>query len=304
MKKIKICDFVIELDFDERFIYERFDSFSCDSSEPTDILVQLKEGKCPYPEGMAFNQNGGFKVGECEGTVYVHYEIPENEEWYAIRTAVFENEGKKVTYYLRNEIKEWNIEENAAYLRKYIFLFMREAVLHRVRMTGGISIHSASIIYKEKAFVFSAPSKTGKSTHTNMWAEHFNTPVLDGDITALRIIDGVPYVFGLPWAGSSGKFLNRRVELGAIIFLEQCDENVISVPAGLEVFSRLYSRSFSPRWLPFQIARDVDNTNNVLGSGVKFYVLGCRPEFSAVELMKKTIDEEVIESSQSFTTDM
>lgn len=293
MKKYKICDFVIELDFDERFIYERFDSFVCDDSETTDIYFHLKEGKCPYPEGLVFNQNGGFRVAEKDGTVYVHYEIPENEEWYAVRTAVFENEGRKVTYYLRNNIDEWMSDGFAAYLKKYIFLFMREAIMHAVRMNGGISIHSASIIYKEKAIVFSAPSKTGKSTHTNMWADHFDTPVLDGDITACRIIDGVPYVYGLPWAGSSGKFMNRRAELGAIVFLEQRGENVISVPMGLEAFSRLYSRSFSPRWLQFQIEKDIENTNSVMKSGIKLYVLGCKPELAAVELMKKKIDEDV-----------
>ncbi len=291
MKKYKICDLILELDFDERFIYERFDAFLCDSSEPTDVIFHLTDEKCEYPEGISFVQNGVFRVGEANGTVFVHYGTSENEA-YIFRTVAFDKSGKNVSYYLGVSFDELDTQEKIDYLRKSLFLFMREAVFNAVRMVGGISIHSASIIYKEKGYVFSAPSKTGKSTHTNMWAENFGTPVLDGDVTACRVIDGIPYVYGLPWAGSSGKYLNRRVELGGIVFLEQHAENVISVPEGLEAFSRLYSRSFSPRWLPYQIEADIENTNSVLNSGVRLYVLGCRPELAAAELMKQRIDED------------
>ena len=293
MKKYRICDLTIEFDFDERFIHERFDTFECDPSLDTDIVFELKEGGFVYPEGLELSQNGSFRVGQLDGNIYVHYEIPDNPDYYAVRTIVYEKNGKKISYYIRNNFSDWESEEATQVLRKYLFLFFREALFNAVRMVGGISIHSASVIYKEKGIVFSAPAQTGKSTHSNMWEKNFGTPVLDGDITVCRIIGGVPYIYGLPWAGTSGKLINRRVELAAVVFLEQRPENVISVPQGLEAFSRLYSRSFSPRWLPFQVEKDIENTNAVLESGARFYVLGCKPEIEAANLMKAKIDSDI-----------
>ena len=34
---------------------------------------------------------------------------------------------------------------------------------------GYLPIHASAIRYKEQAILFSAPSKTGKSTHANLW---------------------------------------------------------------------------------------------------------------------------------------
>lgn len=292
MKKYKICDLIFELDMEESIIHERFNAFECAPDMPSDVVFTVRQGECSYPAGLEFVQNGCFKVGQQNGNIYLVYGTPEDETYYAFHSVVYEDNGKKISYYLREDLGD---RENPMFneaLKRYLFSYMREAVFQAVRMAGGISIHSASIIYKDKGIVFSAPSKTGKSTHTNMWEEQYGTPVLDGDVTVCRIIDGVPYIYGLPWAGSSGKYINRRVELDSIVFLEQRDENVISVPQGLEAFSRLYSRSFSPRWLPFQVEADIDNTNRILNTGIRLYVLGCRPDAAAAAFMKQRIDSD------------
>ena len=52
---------------------------------------------------------------------------------------------------------------------------------------GKFAIHSASILYKEKAWLFSGHSGMGKSTHTQMWHDLLQTPYLNGDLNLLAM---------------------------------------------------------------------------------------------------------------------
>ena len=40
---------------------------------------------------------------------------------------------------------------------------------------GGFMLHSSAVALDGKAYLFSAPSGTGKSTHTSRWVSHFYT---------------------------------------------------------------------------------------------------------------------------------
>lgn len=60
------------------------------------------------------------------------------------------------------------------------------------------------------AILFSAPSRTGKSTQAALWAEHRGAEVLNGDKATVRL-DGPAIVHGLPVCGTSG--ICRNVSL-------------------------------------------------------------------------------------------
>ncbi len=96
--------------------------------------------------------------------------------------------------------------------------------------------------------MFSAPSETGKTTHTLLWQQMYQTPVLDGDVTACRINKDTPVVYGLPWCGTSGQFYQCQRPLGAIVFLQQSQENSIIKLIFQEAFLRLTARCFLLPW--------------------------------------------------------
>ena len=94
---------------------------------------------------------------------------------------------------------------------------------------NGLVLHASAVCYDGKAYLFSAPSGTGKSTHTSLWEKVFKGEafVINDDKPALRIINGKIYVFGTPWSGKTGKNENVCVPLGGICFISRSKDNHI-----------------------------------------------------------------------------
>lgn len=66
--------------------------------------------------------------------------------------------------------------------KEQLFHVIRHLFLYRAQTTDKFALHSASILYKGKAWLFSGHSGMGKSTHTALWHKYFQTPYLNGDL--------------------------------------------------------------------------------------------------------------------------
>ena len=67
-----------------------------------------------------------------------------------------------------------------------------------------IAIHSSVIVHSGRAVLFLGESGTGKSTHTRLWREHIpGAQLLNDDSPIVRVVEGVPTVFGSPWSGKT-----------------------------------------------------------------------------------------------------
>ncbi len=90
---------------------------------------------------------------------------------------------------------------------------------------NGLMLHSSSLAYNNKAYLFSAPSGTGKSTHVGLWQKYVGdaVSVINDDKPALRVMDDGLYVYGTPWSGKTDKNTNIKVPLGGIVFLERAE---------------------------------------------------------------------------------
>jgi len=106
-------------------------------------------------------------------------------------------------------------------IRPYIML--GEIFKFAILKHNGIVIHSSAIEYDGSGILFSAPSGTGKSTHTGLWKKYYPniTTILNDDMPAIRFVDNVPYIFGTPWSGKTEINCNQFAPLKAIIFLQQ-----------------------------------------------------------------------------------
>ena len=93
----------------------------------------------------------------------------------------------------------------------------------------GFMLHSSAVVVDGKAYLFTADSGTGKSTHTNLWLNLFGDRayVINDDKPALRLENGVWYVYGTPWSGKHNINVNTRVPLAGIACLERGKNNVI-----------------------------------------------------------------------------
>lgn len=93
----------------------------------------------------------------------------------------------------------------------------------RLIQHNGLLLHSSAVVYRSKAYLFSAPSGTGKSTHTSLWLEHLGqrAQILNDDKPALVYEDGQVFVYGTPFSGKTDLNINARYPLGGICYLSR-----------------------------------------------------------------------------------
>ena len=156
---------------------------------------------------------------------------------------------------------------------------------------GVMLVHSSALIYNNGAYLFSADSGVGKSTHTKLWLKAFGDKVhiMNDDKPVVRLYDDHAQAYGTPFDGGSGIALNERYPLKAIIFVERGEENSVRIPDNKEIIQKLY----------FQTARMVNretaekmlvNMERLLHL-TKFYILTCNMDISAAYTAYNSIIE-------------
>ncbi len=181
-------------------------------------------------------------------------------------------------------IQEESIEE---VLREFHFsgFMAMELILLKHQ---AFQLHSSVINWEGKGILFSAPSGTGKSTQADLWQKYESAMILNGDKALIRKIDEQYWVFGSPFAGTSGIYTNGCVPIQGIIVLTQAPENRIERLTHGRAFVKLYSESSVNTWNREFVLRFVDLLTDMVKS-IPVYHLACLPDQGAVNLVKKTL---------------
>lgn len=105
-------------------------------------------------------------------------------------------------------------------------------------------MHGAVIEWNKKAYVFTAPSGTGKSTHIALWRKYLGegVQVINGDKPFLRMKSNQIWACGSPWAGKEGWQNNKSGILNGICVLEQAKENQIQRLSAMEALPYLVNQ--------------------------------------------------------------
>lgn len=91
---------------------------------------------------------------------------------------------------------------------------------------GYLGIHASSLLYHGLAFLFAAPSQTGKSTLARRFIQAYKeATMINDDKPLLFMKDNHLYVQGSPFAGGSVLHENVSAPLGVLIFLKQGPTN-------------------------------------------------------------------------------
>lgn len=108
--------------------------------------------------------------------------------------------------------------------------------------------HSSAIAVDGKAYLFAAPSGTGKSTHTGLWRKVFGdrAVAVNDDKPLIKLSDGVLTVYGTPWDGKHRLSNNISVPVAGICFLTRGTENSIKKLAPMEALPEFLSQTFRP----------------------------------------------------------
>lgn len=117
---------------------------------------------------------------------------------------------------------------------------------HKLVNFGGMILHASAVVMDGRAYLFTADSGVGKSTHTSLWRQVFGDErvrILNDDKPALRFEKDCWYAYGTPWSGKYGQSLNLRYPVGGICFLQQAAENKIDRYTKSDLIFRLMKQT-------------------------------------------------------------
>ena len=221
--------------------------------------------------------------------------------------AVYQSEyiTRQCTEYLTDEEPQFSItltkedvEKEHSFLekQKYPYGYLESLALYRkfcekVASQKIILFHSSAIEVDGKAYLFTAPSGTGKSTHTRLWREMLGEKAImvNADKPLLKIENGKVAVFGTPYAGKEHLSTNKSAPVAGICFLSQAKENKIERIPMKNALPKLLSQTYRP--YDNATLKDILSLVVSLSAAVPVWHLACNISEEAAKLSYETMKE-------------
>ena len=152
-----------------------------------------------------------------------------------------------------------------------------------------VLMHASVVSLEGRGYLMTAPSGTGKSTHTRLWRQCFDQcELVNDDNPVVRIEQGKAIVYGSPWSGKTPCYRNVCHPVGAYVRLFQEPENNIHPYQPLEAYAMLLPAMSCMVW-DKRMQTGVSKTVAEMVRLNPMYRLGCRPDEAAARLCRDTI---------------
>ena len=150
-------------------------------------------------------------------------------------------------------------------------------------------MHASVIRQGGKGYLMTAPSGTGKSTHTRLWYDNIpGCDLMNDDNPVVRIVDGQAVVYGSPWSGKTRCYRNIQAPVGGIVRIQQRPENTIRRLNPVEAFCNLLPAMSNMKW-DKRVYNGICDGIGQLIQLVGVHELGCLPNAEAAILCHDTI---------------
>lgn len=159
-------------------------------------------------------------------------------------------------------------------------------IFHDIWSEDAIQFHCSALCMGGKAYLFTAPSGTGKSTHTRLWRERFGAQVqmLDDDKPCLRRQpEGQWVAYGMPYGGKEHISANISAPVGAIVEVHRAEQNSIRRITAYEAYPYLLNQTYRYWGVKQALAATMDLVYD-LAAKVPVYELHCNMTSEAAEL--------------------
>ena len=170
------------------------------------------------------------------------------------------------------------------------FFAIQRKIVSCFSSLGILLFHGSAICVDGKTYIFTAPSGTGKSTHSRLWRElltEHDVVMVNDDKPFLKVEEGHVTAYGSPWRGKERLGCNMSAPVEAICYISQGTKNIIREATPEEMYPIFYEQSLRP-W-------DKEGTENhlhnldVLARSVRLYKLECDISLDAARLSYETM---------------
>ncbi len=212
--------------------------------------------------------------------------IERAQKYLISQTAVPDITVKVTDEQLEAAIKKFKTDK---YIDEYEYVIAGNEFHHQLLRFSGMMFHSSCVSVDGMAYLFSAKSGTGKSTHTKLWLQLLGdrAVILNDDKPALRYIDGAVYAYGTPFSGKDPINQNARAKVGGICFIERAEKNSIRRLTVSEAIPLILEQT------PIRLTNsEMDTLLSIMDkllSATPVYKLCCNMDISAAELSYNTM---------------
>lgn len=159
---------------------------------------------------------------------------------------------------------------------------------------GGLLLHSSCVVYNGYSYLFSAPSGTGKSTHTQLWLKKFeDAKILNDDKPAILIEEDGIYAYGTPFSGKTDLNLNEKYPIKGIIFLNRGETNSICEMDVKKAIYSILSQTVRPTVSSY-MDKVLDYIDTIVNN-IPIYELYCNISLDAVDTVYNYLNNKVNE---------
>ncbi len=175
-------------------------------------------------------------------------------------------------------------DEPALYRDQYLEeLAVYRKIAEKMPFYDTFLMHGSVVAVDGAAYMFTARSGTGKSTHAALWRKLLGdrAVMVNDDKPLVSVEDGMAVVYGTPYNGKHRLGSNISVPLKAVCVLERGDTNVITGIGRQQAYPVLLQQIYRPadRKAFVRTLELIDE----LTKSVKFYKLKCNMDISAAE---------------------
>lgn len=190
-------------------------------------------------------------------------------------------------------VEYFDVKDRADFTTDYMLHYVLGDIFAFCQTVRGATVlHSAAMAYRGQAVLFSAPSETGKSTHTKLWKQFYQDDValFNDDTPVIRPKGDLFFACGTPWSGKTEINENNEYPLAGIVFLKQASENTIRRLSTIEAAANMLSQTRKPVFEDL-MDKHMDILREIL-QRVPVYEMGCTISKEAVDLVKDTLFQE------------
>lgn len=277
----EIAELTLKLNMVNDYLTRRMADYArAERSQSCDFLVNVKyEKEIILPKGKLLVNGERFSAIRKENDELVLFRATTS----GIVTVLLDFNGNSVDF----TILDLGEDKRDLY-ETAMFYFLGDAFNHFALLKDKMVLHGSSIISGGKAVIFTAPSETGKSTHTGLWKKFYpDTILLNDDTPVVGKKNGEFFAWGSPWSGKTEINENRCAPLGAIVIINRGKTNKIERISETAALAYILGQA---RKIP--VKEDMEKAMDMcfaLSKSVPIYNLFCDISKNAVDTVKKEL---------------